>query len=68
MSTTLDVLAYIIYIIKEIAECIQQGVGLCYILCSVRIGDDMQTQMLDADVNVSTCHDGIAIVMNGTRR
>ena len=67
MTALLDVLAYIIYIIKEVAEGVQHRIGLGHVFRSLGIGDDAQSQVLNADINVSAGHDGVAVVVDGAR-
>ena len=65
MAASLDVLAYIIYIIKEVAEGIEQEIGLAWILDDIGIGEDADALMLDVHIDFGTCHDGIAVVVDG---
>ena len=67
MTCLLDVLTYIIYIIKEIAEGIQHEVGLAGILFLLWIRQDTDALRLDMYVDLPACHDGIAVVMDGSR-
>ena len=61
-----DVLTYIIYIIKEVAESVQQEIGLTQVFCHLRIGHDIDAMMLDVDVDILARHDGVAIVVDGS--
>ena len=66
-TTTLgDVLAYIVYIIKEVAEGVEQLVGFSIVLSCFGIGDDVDAEVFDVDVDVSTRHDGVTVVVDGS--
>ena len=62
-----EILAYIIYIIKEIAEGVQNLIGLCLILAHLRVGNNLDTQMLNVHVDVVVGHDGITVEVDSSR-
>ena len=66
-SLLADVLAYIVYIIKEVAEGVEYGVGLCRVLGRRGVGDDADTQRLYVDVDVAVGHHGVAVEVDGAR-
>ena len=67
MSASGNILAYIIYIIKEVAEGIEHGVGLCFVFYGIGIDDGLESQGLHLHINVGTGHDGVAVVVDGSR-
>ena len=62
-----NVLAYIIYIIKQIAESIEHGIRRSLILYGIRVDDDPQSERLHFDVNIRARDDRVAIVVYGPR-
>ena len=68
MAAPSDVFTYIIYIIKEVAEGVEQEVGLTIVFDGLWIGDDLDAQMLDMHIDVLARHDGVAVVVDGTLR
>ena len=62
-----NVLAYIINIIKEVAEGIEHLIGLGCILRGIGIGDDADAHGFDVDIDIFTGHEWVAIEMDGTR-
>ena len=54
-----NVLAYIIYIIKEIAEGVEQWVGFSGVFYDVRVGNDIDTHALYVDVDVCASHNRV---------
>ena len=68
MAAPSDVFTYIIYIIKEVAEGVEQEVGLTIVFDGLWIGDDLDAHMLDMHIDVLARHDGVAVVVDGTLR
>ena len=66
MTALLDILAYIINIIKEVTESIEQEIGLTRIFFCIGVGEDTDTLMLDMHIDVGASHDGVAVVVDGT--
>ena len=64
LDTTSYVFAYIIYIIKEVAEGIEHGVRLCSVFCSFRIGQNADAQMLYVYVDICARYYGVAIIVD----
>jgi len=61
-----NILAYIINIIKEVAEGIKHLIGLGCILRGIGIGDDADAHGFDIDIDIFTGHEWVAIEMDGT--
>ena len=67
MSLSLNVLAYIINIIKEVTECVQHRVWLSCILARIRINQNPDALRLHVYVNLGVSHYRVAIIVYGSR-
>ena len=63
MALALYILAYIIYIIKEVAKSIKHRIGLSLILGSLRIGENLYAVVLNMNINLAIGHNRVAIVV-----
>ena len=66
-SLFLYIIAYIIYITKEIRKGIEHRIGLRIVFNHLGIGDDADATLLDMHVNVATGGRRVAIKMDGSR-
>ena len=66
MAAPSDVLTYIIYIIKEVAEGIEHRVGLRIVLDGIGIHYDAYALGLHCHVHVGIGHDWVAVIVYGS--
>ena len=67
LSLFLNVLAYIINIIKELRESVEYRVRKTFVLDVVGIGDDFYAPFLNMHVNVGAGHHRVAVVVDSSR-